>query len=1213
MYENPLSAARAGGLALLCLLSSLCLAATAVAAEFRRGPDLTANRSGLAAALLPDGRVLVAGSTVAAAASTTELYDPAQHRWQAGPVLAQAEAGASLTVLPTGKVLLLGQGRQLFDPATNSWSPSAFNAASLRRHTATLMAGGQVLVAGGEIRFGGERMDLYWYEPYSDSWSYFGHLNQARQAHAAVRLPSGKVLIAGGRSNGAALSSAEMFDPQFNIIEIGTASMLAARSGLSLTLLGNGKVLAVGGSDGVASQGSCEIYDPATGTWQWAAPMVTARSSHAATLLPDGRVLVSGGETAPGVAAATAEIYDPVANGWTVVVDLAVARAAHAAVLLPSGSVLLVGGTGSAAAATSSEGFDPATTSTLFGGVAWSLRKGGTTSLLPPDKVLIVGGERLPGDDNSVADVVDAAGVSWSTLGLVASRTRHTQTVLGNGKVLLAGGLHGGAPTAHTELVNGLTTSSAASAVLLTPRAAHTASLLADGTVLAVGGYTNGNVATATTELYRPGLDTWTARAALNTARADHNAVALADGRVLVSGGRDAAGQVLDNAEIYDPAADTWTAVAPPGIARHSATALLLRSGGVLVLGGADAAGQALLRADLFDPQTLSWRRAADLGLARAQHTATLLPSGQVLVAGGRSGIDGGLRDVEIYSPEFNRWTPAAQLVMARAGHSAALLPSGKVLIAQGHAGNWVPVWELYDPGLATDLARQPRLYSANLLAGGHGTLRVSGSGWRPAASADTGSSVGAASNFPQLQVQRVDNGQVRFVAADPALPFSDSQFYGKPLALADFPAGPVLLRAWVNGIPSAALPATVASVPAMTAAPVASGGVLRATVTITPASDDGGAAISGYRVTAVPGGAVRSCLLPCGSVEFDTLAPGSYAFSASAVNAVGVAAASALSNNVVVQARSSMVLASGVNPSTYGEAVTFTANVSGQAPGGSVTFRAGSDVLCGAAVLVAGSAQCTTSALGGGLHAISASYSGDAGNTAAQSATLYQQVNSVGSQAALGSSANPSTYGDSVVLTATVTTELLGGHVDFHDGATALCTHVALAGGTASCTVVNFTVGTHAITARYSGDGDTGASVSFALAQQVLALPTTTSVATPCRRAFSANQPFTLTATITATQLGGIPAGSVDFIADTGATLCQAVPLIAATASCTTTALTAPAGQGQGVIAVRARYSGDAINAGGDSPDLAVTVFDPADVLLRSGFEAALAGCPLR
>ncbi|HJU39053.1 MAG TPA: kelch repeat-containing protein, partial [Tahibacter sp.] len=103
-----------------CIFAMLCTAASA--AEFRRGPDLVAPHAGQAAALLTDGRVMLAGSTNAAAAQSVDIYDPARNRWQAGPALARAEAGASLTTLPNGKVLLVGQARQVFDPVANTWA-----------------------------------------------------------------------------------------------------------------------------------------------------------------------------------------------------------------------------------------------------------------------------------------------------------------------------------------------------------------------------------------------------------------------------------------------------------------------------------------------------------------------------------------------------------------------------------------------------------------------------------------------------------------------------------------------------------------------------------------------------------------------------------------------------------------------------------------------------------------------------------------------------------------------------------------------------------------------------------------------------------------------------------------------------------------------------------------------------------------------------------
>lgn len=85
-------------------------------------------------------------------------------------------------------------------------------------------------------------------------------------------------------------------------------------------------------------------------------------------------------------------------------------------------------------------------------------------------------------------------------------------------------------------------------------------------------------------------------------------------------------------------------------------------------------------------------------------------------------------------------------------------------------------------------------------------------------------------------------------------------------------------------------------------------------------------------------------------------------------------------------------VLTSSLNPSSQGQAVTFTANVSGTSPTGSVTFSDGATTL-GTIVLANGIATLTTSALAPGSHAIRASYAGDANNSAS-TATLTQTVN---------------------------------------------------------------------------------------------------------------------------------------------------------------------------------------------------------------------------
>jgi hypothetical protein len=100
----------------------------------------------------------------------------------------------------------------------------------------------------------------------------------------------------------------------------------------------------------------------------------------------------------------------------------------------------------------------------------------------------------------------------------------------------------------------------------------------------------------------------------------------------------------------------------------------------------------------------------------------------------------------------------------------------------------------------------------------------------------------------------------------------------------------------------------------------------------------------------------------------------------------------------------SSTTLASSLNPSTVGTAVTFTATVTGTAPTGSVAFTDGGNAIGGcSAVALAGSgnartALCTTSALSQGTHTMVTAYAGNAGNAASSSAPLSQVVNGAGS-----------------------------------------------------------------------------------------------------------------------------------------------------------------------------------------------------------------------
>ncbi|CAN5354815.1 hypothetical protein BH11PSE11_BH11PSE11_22420 [soil metagenome] len=103
--------------------------------------------------------------------------------------------------------------------------------------------------------------------------------------------------------------------------------------------------------------------------------------------------------------------------------------------------------------------------------------------------------------------------------------------------------------------------------------------------------------------------------------------------------------------------------------------------------------------------------------------------------------------------------------------------------------------------------------------------------------------------------------------------------------------------------------------------------------------------------------------------------------------------------------------------------------------------------------------------------------------------ATNFVATALTASSTALGSSANPATPGQSVTLTATVTGSAPTGTVDFNDGATPVCTAVALNAGQAQCTTSSLSLGSHSIVAAYSGDANNLASNSSTLTQLIALL----------------------------------------------------------------------------------------------------------------------------
>jgi uncharacterized protein (TIGR03437 family) len=185
-----------------------------------------------------------------------------------------------------------------------------------------------------------------------------------------------------------------------------------------------------------------------------------------------------------------------------------------------------------------------------------------------------------------------------------------------------------------------------------------------------------------------------------------------------------------------------------------------------------------------------------------------------------------------------------------------------------------------------------------------------------------------------------------------------------------------------------------------------------------------------------------------------------------------------AVSFSIIGRANASMEIASNLNPSLPGQAVTFTATVTGgvSTPTGTVQFADGSQAL-GSAALAGGRASVTAVLATPGVHNILATYGGDAGDTDA-SARFGQSVDRVTDSLTLASSTAAANFGQTVTMAATLSpvpptgVPAATGTVQFQEGATVIGS-AALASGAAALAVSNLTAGTHQIVAIYSGDGN--------------------------------------------------------------------------------------------------------------------------------------------
>ena len=175
-----------------------------------------------------------------------------------------------------------------------------------------------------------------------------------------------------------------------------------------------------------------------------------------------------------------------------------------------------------------------------------------------------------------------------------------------------------------------------------------------------------------------------------------------------------------------------------------------------------------------------------------------------------------------------------------------------------------------------------------------------------------------------------------------------------------------------------------------------------------------------------------------------------------------------------------STVVSSSLNPSVYGQSVTFTATITGAGvtPTGTVQFKVDGSNFGSPVNLIKGTANsAATTSLSVGNHIVTAVYSGDSNYaTSTGNLTGGQTVNPAlkSTVISVSSSKNPSDYKQSVTFTATVTGSggTPTGTVQFKiDGANFGSAVLVSKGIATSAAISTLSVGTHTVTAIYSGD----------------------------------------------------------------------------------------------------------------------------------------------
>ena len=673
---------------------------------------LNTARVGHSATLLANGQVLIVGGfdPTTGIIADSELYDPAAQVFIDVGNTNTPRFHHTATLLQSNQVLITGGATdatpsgayntaETFNPATWTFSPVSANMISGREgHSATRLNDGTVLIAGGDLPPASSLGSAELYNPATNTFTALSAaMTSPRIYQTAVLLNGGKVLIAGGEidagGSGAALNSAELYDPAAQIFTPVSGNMTSVREHQTATLLNDGTVLEAGGNDGTNAFNTAEVYTASKLTG-----LTSITISPASPSVPLGTQL-------PLTATGTFSI------GPTQVLSSVSWSSSAAGVSTVSNDVsnsgyLTTTAQGTATLTATALGISGSTTVTVPAPSLLSITVSPQSAFIPlgTSQQLSVSGIY---SDGSVQDLTlialwssSSPSASVSGTGVVSGASRGTATVQASyGSAISSTTVTVGAPA----LISIAISPSNASIALGTSQqyqviGTYTDSTTQDITNAVEWSWLPANIVTVSstglasassrgTVTVQAALGTVSGSALLTVTPAALTSVTISPSNSTIDiGGTEqlSASGTYSNFSSTDLTASSTWASSNPSIATVSPTGFMtaIASGTVTITANSGSvSGTATL--------SVTTTAGVMLNTSRYEHTATLLNDGTVLIAGGITCPSPGscsyLTSAEVYNPDTGTSTSTGSLATARSA-TAVLLPDGEVLIAGGYS-----------------------------------------------------------------------------------------------------------------------------------------------------------------------------------------------------------------------------------------------------------------------------------------------------------------------------------------------------------------------------------------------------------------------------------------------------------------------------------------------------------------------------------------------